>query len=161
MLSAKDWHWAQRSLPIACVDFIPVQFGPDSVIKQVGLIQRLAPVDPAWCLIGGRILLGESIGQAGQRILIEAGGPEVFIETADWNHPDYVAEYLLDNSSGLFDPRKHAIGLTFLVTISGNFKPTGEASNFEWFDPAHLPDPIGFGQQTIFDSVFSWRRGRG
>ena len=105
MLSAKDWHWAQRSLPIACVDFIPVQFGPDSVIKQVGLIQRLAPVDPAWCLIGGRILLGESIGQAGQRILTEAGGPEVFIETADWNHPDYVAEYLLDNSSGLFDPR--------------------------------------------------------
>jgi hypothetical protein len=158
MLSTEHWNWVQRALPIACVDLIPVQFNSSSEIARVGLIQRLAPADPAWCLLGGRILYGENIGQAGQRILSEAGGTAIRIETADWGHPDYLAEYLPRNASGLSDPRKHAIGLTFIVTIAGAFKPEGEALSFDWFDLNKLPVPLGFGQSTIFDEVFG-RRG--
>jgi hypothetical protein len=139
VLSVEHWEWVQRSMPIACVD----------------------PVEPAWCLIGGRVFYGENTNQAGERILLEAGGDGVHIETAEWGHPDYLAEYLPSNVTGLLDPRKHAIGMTFIVTISGTFVPQGEAIKFDWFDLVNLPSPLGFGQRTIIDEVFGRRESRG
>ena len=154
MLSSRDWDWAQKVLPIVCVELIPVQFGSGHDITRLGLIQRMAPKELAWCLIGGRIFYGESISQAGQRILAQAGGSSMQIETVKWDYPDYVAQYSPNNASGLIDPRKHAIGLTFIVTISGNFEPSGEAMKFQWFDLLDLPTPLGFGQQRIIDELF-------
>jgi hypothetical protein len=50
-----------------------------------------------------------------------------------------------------FDPRKHAIGLTYAVELAGSFVPQGEALDFKWFPINQIREMknIGFGQQQI------------
>ena len=55
-----------------------------------------------------------------------------------------------------FDPRQHAIGLTYAVELSGIFVPQGEALDFKWFSISkiHELEEIGFGQkQLIIDCL--------
>jgi hypothetical protein len=48
-----------------------------------------------------------------------------------------VVEYFTEPSAGdFFDPRKHAVALTYTATCDGVSHPRGEALGFRWFEMA-------------------------
>ncbi|MFT4264998.1 MAG: DUF4916 domain-containing protein [Nocardioides sp.] len=154
-LSDDDWARVQASLPIACVDLVPVVVdGVSGQVRNVGLIQRTFP-DPVngdrkvWCQIGGRVRVNESLRRCGQRHLedtLEATALPRQPEIAQ--SPFMVNEYFSETGMGEgHDPRKHAIASCFLVTYdaawslsvsSGAEGAKGGVAEFRWFAPQEL-----------------------
>jgi ADP-ribose pyrophosphatase YjhB (NUDIX family) len=114
-LSPDEWKRAQETLPICCVDVLPLRLDEAGErVDSLGLIQRRAPgITLGWCLVGGRVLLEEPFGDAVQRHLLDTLGPDVRVEIGDAEQPLYVAQYKPMPAEGfLVDPRQHSIALT-------------------------------------------------
>jgi hypothetical protein len=60
------------------------------------------------------------------------------------------------------DPRQHAIGLTFAVSLTGRVAAQGEAIVYEWFDVNKVPRPeqFGFGQDRVINACLKLMRDR-
>ncbi|MCX6501589.1 MAG: DUF4916 domain-containing protein [Microbacterium sp.] len=131
----------EEAMPIACVDFVPVR-DVDGV-REVGLILRDSPHGPVWCHLGGRILRGETIAQAIRR---HAADTVNLVPVLPLNpQPDYVYEWfptqIAPTDGTVFgnDPRKHAIGLSFVLSLDGTPEPQNEAIDFAHFPLGDLP----------------------
>jgi ADP-ribose pyrophosphatase YjhB (NUDIX family) len=154
-LDPNEWHQIQHSVPIACVDVLPLQLsgGDRGTIERVGLILRETPHQGRrWCLVGGRLCRNESFPEAISREIRDALGNQAQFKLREDIQPDYVAQYFtVSKESGGFDPRQHAVGLTFCVLIQGNIHPQGEALSFAWFHCSQLPAPeeFGFNQDRV------------
>jgi ADP-ribose pyrophosphatase YjhB (NUDIX family) len=148
-LSDQNWKFIQRTVPVCCVDVLPLQLGGAQrrEITRVGLIfKRTCDHADRWCIVGGRLLRNESLAEAVKRQLRETLGSAVSVRAEDIQEPIHVAQYFsVRRKTGVFDPRQHAIGLTFCVPIRGTPRPRGEAIAFEWFPPRSLPSPDTFG----------------
>ncbi|MCH0556884.1 MULTISPECIES: DUF4916 domain-containing protein [Streptomyces] len=145
-------------VPIVCVDLLPVTRSP---VRKVGLIRRdTYDGGQGWCLVGGAIILDESIGEALARHLRTTLGPRFhfFQETLSLGS---VAEYFRDRRpQALHDPRKHAVALSHVAECAGVPQPTGEALDFRWFRVDALPSAreFGFGQDRVVSKLLSsWR----
>ncbi len=151
-LSLGDWQFVQKSVPITCVDVLPIG-GPSTRVERIGLIQRETPDQGVrWCLIGGRLLRNESFAEGVIRQVRETLGTSVRCDLPDDLQPVYVAQYFtVRRGTGSFDPRQHAVSLIFGVTLDGPPSPTGEAFDFRWFERSALPraNQLGFGQEPI------------
>src|SRR5690348_3534196 len=134
LLSDEEWKRIQRQLPIACVDLMPIRFSQSQPrrVEAIGLIQRSTPHQgERWCLVGGRLRYSESLGEGLTRQVHETLGPDAQISPtpAATLQPLYVAQYLPHGASGEnpdeyqrgdgWDPRKHAIGLTYALELVG------------------------------------------
>jgi hypothetical protein len=51
------------------------------------------------------------------------------------------------------DPRKHAIGLSFVTEHEGEPSPRGEALDFGWFGAESLPSPLWPGTGTLLERL--------
>jgi ADP-ribose pyrophosphatase YjhB (NUDIX family) len=155
LLDPEKWRQIQELVPIACVDILPLQLskGDHGIVQAVGLILRETPHQGRrWCLVGGRLCRNESFTEAINREIRDALGIEVQFTVKEDIQPDYEAEYFtLPKERGGFDPRQHAVGLTFCVPIQGNILPQGEALSFSWFNCHQLPAPeeFGFNQDRV------------
>lgn len=151
-LSKTEWEALQLKMPIVCVDVLPFRYVADGRI-EVGLIYRETPHQGLrWCLIGGRLLYNESLHAGIIRQIMHSLGPKVRCALLANTQPMCVAEYYPRKICGkLFDPRKHAIGITFMVRIDGSIQPQGEALDFSWFNLDRLQSSrrIGFGQKGL------------
>ena len=150
----KEWKNIQKTIPIICVDIIPIRNLKKNLKKidfEVGLILRRSPVIKKWCFVGGRVLRGEIITDAIRRQLNETLGPNLKYKLNEDPQPFYVAQYFTKKNSYYgFDPRQHAIGLTYILNIEGEIMPCAEALDFKWFNCYKIPDSIEFGfQQDI------------
>jgi ADP-ribose pyrophosphatase YjhB (NUDIX family) len=151
-LSDEEWKRAQATLPICCVDVVPVRRGPADRVEAVGMILRDTPHQGRrWCLVGGRMLRDESMAQAVARQIRETLGDAARFQIDPAAQPQYVAQYFTtEQPVGLLDPRQHAIGLTFIVEITGEINTRGEAFEFRWFAPGSLAqEQCGFGQDAV------------
>jgi ADP-ribose pyrophosphatase YjhB (NUDIX family) len=168
-LPEEDWKRVQRSVPIACADVVPIARGTSG--PEIGLICRTTPHQGTrWVTIGGRILLNEPLRVAVNRQVREALGDEVRVQL--YAPPITIVEYFSRRLKGLpYDPRQHAIGVTYAVRVTGRIRARGEALEFRWFSRKTLPSPreIGFGQnqmlvdclRTLDGSVLGhWRTAR-
>ncbi|GAB24401.1 hypothetical protein GOPIP_067_00430 [Gordonia polyisoprenivorans NBRC 16320 = JCM 10675] len=162
-LSPETWNAIQRSMPICCVDFFPVELDPATgEVLRVGLISRPFP-DPdrtthVWCQVGGRVRFGETL-RAG--LIRHAYDTFTYDSEADaaaaidfdvlrypvvseWFPPRLGLAH--DQPAPIHpfgsDPRKHAVSTCYAATM-----PTGvslrpgsadEASAFKWFDVDEL-----------------------
>jgi ADP-ribose pyrophosphatase YjhB (NUDIX family) len=148
-LSENDWHLVQKSVPIACADVLPIRDTAKGI--EIGLIYRHTPHQGTrWVTIGGRILLNEPLHDAVTRQMRETLGGRVHCVVADY--PIAVVQYFSRRIKGhAYDPRQHAIGLTYAVRLSGRIGARGEALEFRWFSRAELPSTrhIGFGQSRM------------
>jgi len=148
-LDPPKWREIQELVPIACVDILPLRLlrGDRNTIEALGLIMRETPHQGRrWCLIGGRLCRNESLHDAINREIRDALGNDLRFTIKEDVQPDFVAEYFtVPRDNGGFDPRQHAIGLTFCVPIKGKIRPQGEAISFAWFNCFQLPPPEEFG----------------
>jgi len=156
-IEEEQWNTIQRQIPIVCVDILAVEEGSlaDNRLR-VGLILRETPHEGLkWCTVGGRLLHGESLQDGIRRQLEDALGTEIKFQTSLGLQPAYVAQYYpgTEVNPGFdgVDPRKHAIGLTFTIEISGTPKPQHEALDFQWFtvDELQANQEIGFHQKPV------------
>ena len=154
-LDAADWKRTQKSVPIACVDVLPLRVsGSDAgLVDAVGLIRRDTPHQGRrWCLVGGRLLRNETLTEAVARQVRETLGRGVRFDIEAAAQPAYVAQYFtFVRHIGCRDPRQHAVAMTFCVAIKGTPVPQGEAESFEWHAPTRLPpaDEFGFDQDRV------------
>jgi ADP-ribose pyrophosphatase YjhB (NUDIX family) len=153
-LPEKEWKAIQQRIPISCVDVLLTRTSRGGQ-SEVGLILREAPLEGRrWCLVGGRILRNESTRAAIRRQIHETLGTKVRCFLARKPEPLMVAEYFsVRRPRFLFDPRQHAIALTFSVEARGAIRPQGEALDFRWFDVRCLlpASSFGFGQKKVVE----------
>ena len=151
-LPVEDWRKVQRCLPIVCVDVLPIR-RRQGELRDIGLVFRETPHQGRqWCLIGGRLQYNELLTEGVERELREALGDKIIFTCFGSDEPLKVAQYLPTPDKGeLYDPRQHALALTYVVELSGEITPQGEALEFSWFPVAGLAEMqgIGFGQQPI------------
>lgn len=152
-LEPDEWERVQRSVPIACVDVLPVQLDASGKVAAVGLILRSTPHQgDRWCLVGGRLFRNESLTEAAARQISTTLGDEVTFQLLGDGQPLFVAQYFTEvRPLGNHDPRQHAIGVTFCATISGQAAAQGEAARFQFFAVNQLPqaDAFGFEQDRV------------
>lgn len=143
-------------MPIACVDFVPARVDASGA-RQIGLILRDSPHGRVWCHLGGRVQRGETLHDAIGRHARDTLGVEPVLPTNP--QPDYVYEWfppeIAPNDGTLFgdDPRKHAIGLSFVVQIDGAVTALNEALDFGWFSLEALPAPLWPGCETLLAAL--------
>jgi ADP-ribose pyrophosphatase YjhB (NUDIX family) len=145
-LAEDDWNFVCKSVPILCVD---VLLSPDNDAQQLALIRRTAPDGDGWCLIGGRVLLNEHLPAAVERHVAATLGPTVRVDRSTLEL-GAVVEYFTEPGLGdFYDPRKHAVALTYSATCecTGEPEALGEALEFGWFGIDQLSEVnFGFGQ---------------
>ena len=150
------------SLPIVCVDAIPVRRAGG--IWQIGIITRATGSEagrPA--LVGGRIHYGETSSAAIKRHLETDLRLKTFtFFKNDETRPFYIGQYQhIQASAGLFDPTKHSIALTYLIKVSGAPRPRNEASAFHWIGQAEIPKVAAFNQHIVMAEAFKFLAGGG
>lgn len=142
-LSDEDFAKVLATMPIPAVDVVGLRRDADQ--DRFGLVLRESPFDGRllWTQIGGRIRHGETIREA---LLRHVHGTLVgaVLDLQDDPQPDYVVQFFptdprIDRTYGV-DPRKHSIGLSFLLEIGGepDVVPGGEGVELRWFTGAEL-----------------------
>lgn len=140
-LSEELWDTIQGSVPIVCVDLVPVVRDGSGNVVRVGFIRRFTPFQSqmTWCHVGGRVNLGESLAEALARHLEETLGLRV--DLGPDPQPGYVMQYFKTprSDAGLVsghDPRKHAVALSYLVEVPEGASAVrgGEGLEFKWFE---------------------------
>lgn len=155
-LPAEIYAEIERAIPIACVDFVPLRES-ESKATEVGLILRQSPFGIVWCHLGGRILRGETMAGAIRRHALDTLGTAVALSgdpqpnyVYQWFPPDVAPE---DAPVHGDDPRKHAIGLSFVVQLVGQPSAANEALDFSYFPLDALPDPLWPGTRGLLEKL--------
>ena len=153
-LPSDEYARIERSMPIACVDFIPVRISVDGGV-EVGLILRDSPFGRVWCHLGGRIQRGETIREALQRHSEDTLGVSLRLEddpqprrVHQWFPNDLRPELVIAHGN---DPRKHAIGLSFVAELDGDATPRNEALDFCFVEVDRLPEPMWPGSAQLIE----------
>lgn len=157
-------------VPRICVDAFPMRMHYGTV--ELGLIKRgTGPFKGRWCAIGGLVNYGETVRAAIMRHWKTDLGIEVgFLENDEWQRPACVRQYgpwgdpqQMPEGFGP-EPQKHAVVLTYLVTIPEDaeiaFRATEagtETQNLHWFSRTsapNTPDQFGYGHDSAFWACF-------
>lgn len=165
-LPAGTYALVERSVPLACVDFVPVRetVTPDAATHvEVGLILRDSPFGRVWCHLGGRIGRGETI--RGALLRHAADTLNASLDLPADPQPDHVYQWFPPDdrpadAAALAhgdDPRKHAIGLSYLARLVGEPSPRNEALDFGWFAPGALPEPLWPGSAQLLERLLARR----
>jgi ADP-ribose pyrophosphatase YjhB (NUDIX family) len=145
-MSEKEYKFIQDHVPILCVD---VLLSPVGDPRQVALIRRAAPEGNAWCLIGGRVLRNEHLPDAVDRHVTVTLGPGVRVDRSTLEFGAVIEYFTEPGAEGLYDPRKHAVAVTYAASCecTGEPEALGEAFEFGWFNIDQLSEvDFGFGQ---------------
>lgn len=142
-------------LPVVCVDLLPWRQSGES--RELAFIVRDdSQGGRRYALVGGGVLRTETINEAATRHLRETLGEEVgWVDNFD-RRPDALLQYFPDDREGHgLDTRKHSVGLTYLVEISGEVNAGGEAEEVHWFALEDLPrrEQFGFRQWRVAEEL--------
>jgi ADP-ribose pyrophosphatase YjhB (NUDIX family) len=141
------WATVQASVPIPCVDVVPVRGTGDAL--QVGLIRRryADAGEPVWCHLGGRVRHGETTDEALARHVRETL-VQAHVDVGPDPQPHHVVQWFPpDVRTGDRygrDPRKHALSLCWALPLGDHVRVRdgGEGTALHWFrhDLADLSD---------------------
>ena len=147
----------EESVPLLCVDFVPVREAARG--REVGLIMRDSPFGAVWCHLGGRVLRGETLVNALRRHARDTLTVDLDIDlnaqpgrVYEWFPADLAPE---DGTEHGQDPRKHSVGLSYVVTLVGEPSPRNEAIAFDYFPVDGLPDPMWPGSAGLLQHLVS------
>ena len=144
----REYEFICDRVPILCVDLLPIVAGGE----RFGLIER-----DDWAgrrglnLIGGAVLLDESLTDAVNRHLLATLGHRVRLETGTLSSVGVYQYFKTAKPGQLHDPRKNAVSVTYTAVITGVPEPLGEARKFVLFDTGAPPprQAFGFDQGTV------------
>lgn len=148
LLPAEEYSFIRARVPILCVD---VLLSPKNDPRHVGLIRRTTyDGGEGWCLVGGRVLRNERLNDAVNRHVLATLGKRIAIDRSTLK-VGTIAEYFSEPLEGeLYDPRKHAVSITYTALCDGGVEALGEALRFRWFDISEVPEvDFGFGQGEV------------
>lgn len=140
-------------VPILCVDLLPLIASSDNF----GLIERDDYKGRRGLnLVGGGVLIDESLEDAVHRHLAATLGNDVWLEPGSLSLVG-VYQYARTTDVELpHDPRKNAVSITYTGIMHGNPQPAGEAHSFHIFEIGSPPglDTFGFGQgHVVYDGL--------
>ena len=147
------------SMPIVCVDMIPVRKVGDE--WELGVITRATGLEQGkLALIGGRIQHNESLNDAILRHLGDSLDISHFSFTQhnSLEKPFHVHQYFHQPSAQSpvgFDPSKHAVALTYLINITEDPSPRDEASAYHWMRSDQMPGNFGYNQDQVIEAAFN------
>jgi ADP-ribose pyrophosphatase YjhB (NUDIX family) len=149
-----DYELIKANVPILCVD---VLLSPSDNPQQVALIRRATyEGGDGWCLVGGRVLRNEHLSAAVERHVAATLGAVVQVDRSTLEL-GAVIEYFTEPGIGdFYDPRKHAVALTYSASCecTGEPEALGEAFEFGWFKIDQLSEVnFGFGQGDVVARV--------
>lgn len=150
--AAEKWREIEALMPISCVDILPWRRFPDGKARVLLIRRRDQEGALRWNLTGGRIRIDETVANAVKRHIHETLGVGLHWQRQDFRYPDVIGEYLRKVTTGYgFDPRHHAIGLSYSLECDGDVVAAGDARACAYFAVDCLPDPdeIGFSQANI------------
>ncbi len=142
-LSAEDLAEVRDRVPLVYVEAIPVRLDHLGRIERVGLLLRAMPDGSiSRAVVSGRVLFGETIREALWRHLTKDLGPEADPVLPSSPSPFTVAEYFPDpRRTGFHDPRQHAVSLAYVVPVTGDCEPAGDALEFSWLSVDEVTAP--------------------
>jgi ADP-ribose pyrophosphatase YjhB (NUDIX family) len=158
LLPHQDYEFIKAKVPILCVD---VLLSPKGDPQRVGLIRRMTyNGGEGWCLVGGRVLRNEPLTDAVTRHVLATLGEGVTVDRSTLEFQT-IAEYFSERfEDELYDPRKHAVALTYTAFCDGEPTPLGEAEEFGWFEIGELSRlSFGFGQGKVVSRLLEMRQG--
>jgi len=157
-----QWQLVQSHLPIFCVDVVPVRRPEPRGGVELGLILRRTPDRGVrWCVIGGRLLIDETIADAATREIRSALGDSLTPST-DRQPPPLLVEYTRTRrTDGVYDLRQHSISATLPRWMSGDGAAVGpEALDFRWWRAEALTrELMGFGQESLVPRIVATTTG--
>lgn len=157
-LKEAEYQWFCEKVPVLCVDLLPVL----DRTGQFGLIERDTPTGRGLNLIGGGVLIDESIHEALLRHLQATLGAGVRLDLASLSFVGVYQYFKSPRPDELHDPRKNAVSVTFAGAITGRPQPANEAHEFHLFelDSPPMLSEFGFGQgPVVYDALASVRAG--
>jgi ADP-ribose pyrophosphatase YjhB (NUDIX family) len=144
-----EYNAITNRVPIVCVDLLPL--APDRS-SAIGLILRETyDGNRGWCLVGGAVLLNESLADAVGRHVSSTLGTDMSLRGSTLEFVDVIEYFSEPNRGDFYDPRKHSVGLSYVAEVEGSPVAQGEALEFQWFPAGRLPSPdsFGFGQERV------------
>ena len=146
--------------PIPCSDGVPVRFN-QGIVEGALIVRGTGLYRGKYAMVGGRIAYEQDLREALKvHFLTDLGLPMTLL--SDWHHPDYVYQYhpKIGQKDFGHDPSKHAIGLTYLVSIPNRSPRFGssvhgdqEALNLHWFSSTNCPPSEMF----AFNHNVAWK----
>lgn len=149
MITQKRYHWMSdkeyklvvKKTPIPTINLVILQ-----TIKKgweiLLLVRKTGYAKGSWCMIGGRVWIGETLEKAIRRHASDLGIKVRIISPFDPNFPSFI-----DDRKNQ-DKTKHPISLIYPAEIiSGQVRKEGEEyKGFKWFPIDSLPK-IAYGQK--------------
>lgn len=134
-------------VPIMCVDVIPVDVSSSGVFRLGTIIRGTGSERGKLAIVGGRLQKNEGIEAAISRHL-NASFDSPDFEFYDGNTEDtpfYLAQYKhAPHSEAGYDPTKHAIAPTYLITIDEPTSTRDEALSFQWIGLDEIPSVTAY-----------------
>lgn len=144
-LSEEDLYEARRRLPMVYVEALPVRLDPLGYVSEIGLLYLAdGGGHLRRTLVSGRVQYRETVRAALMRHLEKDLGPLALPQLPPSITPFTVAEYFpAPSETGLTDDRQHAVALAYLVPVTGECQPRGDALELTWLTPEEaLSDAI-------------------
>ncbi|MET8138576.1 DUF4916 domain-containing protein [Streptomyces sp. NPDC005251] len=149
-----EYDLIQSRVPIVCADLLVLSAHHE---PAVGLILRdTYDNQQGWCLIGGSVLRDEPITSAVTRHLKATLGSNFHLDVSAARMCGVVEYFSKPKIGEFYDPRKHAVAITFAAPCLGDPEPQGEAIDFKWFRQSELADlQFGFGQGRVVEGALA------
>lgn len=134
-MTDEEYQLVTEKTPIPTVDMVILR-KTNSGWKTLLLKRKTGYEKGKWCIIGGRVWKGETLGEAIRRHSQDLG---VEVSVISPFAPDFPA-WINDNR--LQDKTKHSITHVYPVLITkGKVRKEGEEySGYAWFSPDQLPE---------------------
>ena len=133
-MTDKEYKFVCIKTPIPTIDLVILRKNKN-ITETLLLIRKTGYERVKWCIIGGRIRIGETIKKAIDRHALDLGVKVRIIEPFNSNFPAFIEDNLKQ------DKTKQPLGLVFPAEIlAGKIRQEGkEFKGFKWFPINKLP----------------------
>jgi ADP-ribose pyrophosphatase YjhB (NUDIX family) len=148
----EEYAHIQESVPIVCVDLVLLSANTP---PRIGLVHRdTYDGRQGWCLVGGAVLRDEPLTTAAKRHIQATLGDGMSLQPSTLQFHEVVEYFTKPELGEFYDPRKHAVAVTYSARVDGQPAPRGEALSFQWFYRDRLPEiEFGFGHGRVVDRI--------
>ena len=104
--------------------------------------------------MGGAVLRDEPLTAAAKRHLLATLGGGLRLQPSSLQLHEVIEYFTKPDLGEFYDPRKHAVAVTYSARADGRAAAQGEALSFQWFHQDQLKEiQFGFGHGRVVDRI--------